>query len=53
MVVHPYVAIAFVALGVGATWGTKFFGSKIGGVITAVIVFGIFAGLRAVMLSFT
>lgn len=50
---HPYLAIALVALIAGATTGTKVFGSKLGGALTALLVCGFFAGFRAALLSFT
>ena len=48
---YPYLTIALVAVLIGAGPGTKLFGSKTGGALVAVLVFGFFAGLRALLIG--
>lgn len=48
---HPYLEFALGAALVGAGPGTKLFGSKTGGALVAVLVFGFFAGLHALLVG--
>lgn len=49
---YQYLAIGLGAVLVGAGPGTKLFGSKTGGALLAVLVFGFFVGLHALLVGF-
>lgn len=49
---HPYLAFGLGAVLVGAGPGIKLFGSKTGGALVALLVFGFFVGLHALLVGF-